>query len=368
MTFHVRIERDDLAATTAWTSRTLPAKPPTPILRGMVLDAAAGNLITSAFDYDTASSGWCSADVKDEGRVIVAGRLFADTAAKLPGRPVELELVADTLHLRCGAIKATFPTLPVGDYPALPEPPPMLAAMDAAVFADALAGVAHAADDGAAGLPVLEGIEFTGAGEELTLVAVDRYQLARVVLPWSGDDATTLVPGRQLAGLIKHLAGEIEFGWEGGLFSVTSSGRSATLRVLADKFPAVASFFADDKPAVIFVDCGELADAIKRAQTFLADKAPIILTVTDGEMVVSAADEASLTDAIAATLDGPPIEVAVKPGYILNALAALRSPMVRISATTATKAIRLDPATAVGDGPSPTRACIVMPVDRNKAK
>ena len=47
-----RVERDVLADAVAWAARSLPARPPVPVLAGLMLDAreSGGGLVLSSFD------------------------------------------------------------------------------------------------------------------------------------------------------------------------------------------------------------------------------------------------------------------------------------------------------------------------------
>ena len=53
-----RVERDVLAEAVAWAARSLPARPPVPVLAGLMLSAdtdAAGRLVLSSFDYEVSA-------------------------------------------------------------------------------------------------------------------------------------------------------------------------------------------------------------------------------------------------------------------------------------------------------------------------
>ena len=47
-----RVERDVLADAVAWTARSLPARPPAPVLAGLLLHAEGGLPTVSGFDYE----------------------------------------------------------------------------------------------------------------------------------------------------------------------------------------------------------------------------------------------------------------------------------------------------------------------------
>ena len=120
-----RVERDVLAEAVAWAARSLPARPPVPVLAGLMLDAREGaaGLVLSSFDYEVSARVEIAADISEPGVALVSGRLLADISRSLPDRPVEVTTDASKVVLTCGSSRFTLLTLPVEDYPALPEMP-----------------------------------------------------------------------------------------------------------------------------------------------------------------------------------------------------------------------------------------------------
>ena len=83
-----RVERDVLAEAVSWVARGLPARPPVPVLSGILLVAdAEGTVTLSAFDYEVSAKITIAADVAEPGTVLVLGRLLADISRNLPARP-----------------------------------------------------------------------------------------------------------------------------------------------------------------------------------------------------------------------------------------------------------------------------------------
>src|SRR6058998_1235719 len=205
----LRVERDALADAVTWTARSLPARPPMQVLLGLLLEVGEEGLAVSAFDYEVSSRIELPATVAEAGRVLVPGRLLADIVRSLPAQPVDLRLEGARVVLTCGAARFTLPTLPVDDYPALPDMPTTTGSLESDVFAAAVAQVAIAAgrDDT---LPVLTGVRIEIEGEQLTLAATDRYRLAVRTMRWQPEDsaisAVALVPSRTLADTAKALA------------------------------------------------------------------------------------------------------------------------------------------------------------------
>src|SRR5215472_6803945 len=127
------VERDPLAEAVAWVARALPSRPVLPVLSGLLLQAAADGLTLSCFDYEVSARISIDADVAEPGTVLVPGRL-----------PVEID-DKDDVTLTCGPASFSLVTLPVGEYPRLPELPRLAGTVDGGVFATAIGQVTPAA-------------------------------------------------------------------------------------------------------------------------------------------------------------------------------------------------------------------------------
>ena len=88
----LRVDRDVLAEAVTWTARSVPARPPVPVLAGVRLEATRASLILASFDYEVSARCEVAAEVEEEGVVLVSGRLLADIAKALPSKPVDLEV------------------------------------------------------------------------------------------------------------------------------------------------------------------------------------------------------------------------------------------------------------------------------------
>ncbi|MER6762458.1 DNA polymerase III subunit beta, partial [Amycolatopsis sp. NPDC000746] len=210
----IRVERDGLADAVAWVARSLPSRPPVPVLGGVLLDAGADGesdaLTVSGFDYEVSATVGVPATIADGGRLLVSGRLLADITKALPAQPVEISVDGARATITCGSARFSLPTMPVEDYPQLPSQPAHAGELTGDVFGQAVTQVATAAgkDDT---LPMLTGMRLEISGETLTLVATDRFRLAMREFTWKPaeglSDAAVLVPARTLAEAAKTLGG-----------------------------------------------------------------------------------------------------------------------------------------------------------------
>ena len=203
-----RVDRDVLADAVAWAARSLPVRPSVPVLAGLLIEAGHEGLELSTFDYETSARATLAAEVADEGRALVSGRLLADICRSLPAKPVDMVLEGPRVSLTCGSARFTLQTLPVEDYPTLPAMPQATGTVRSDVFAHAVSQAVTAAgrDDM---LPVLTGVRLEIDGSRISLLATDRFRLSQRELDWSprtpDESMAALVPAKVLGDTARSL-------------------------------------------------------------------------------------------------------------------------------------------------------------------
>ena len=204
-----RVGREALGEAVAWVARALTSRPVVPVLSGLLLRADGDGLTLSCFDYEVSARMRIEADVEEAGTALVPGRLLAEITRSLPALDVEVASDADMVGLSCGSAEFTLVSLPLEEYPALPEQPAPAGTVDGGVLAVAAAQVVPAAsrDDT---LPMLTAVCLEIDGETLTLAATDRYRLAVREVSWvpavPGLRAAAMVPARTLADVARTMA------------------------------------------------------------------------------------------------------------------------------------------------------------------
>jgi DNA polymerase III subunit beta len=372
-----RVERDVLAEAVAWAARSLPARPPVPVLAGLMLDASesGAGLVLSSFDYEVSARVEISADISEPGVALVSGRLLADIARSLPDRPVEVSTDASKVVVTCGSSRFTLLTLPVEDYPALPEMPGASGSLRGDSFAAAVAQVAVAAgrDDT---LPVLTGVRLEIEGEKITMAATDRYRLAVRDLAWapeqSGLEVVALVPARTLSDTAKALsaADKVTVALHSstttgdGLVGFEGAGRRSTSRLLDGEFPKYRSLLPAESAARATVSTSALVESVRRVALVAERNTPIRLSFTAGEVTLEAGtgDEAQASESLDATLDGDDISIAFNPGYLLDGLGALDGSFAELRFTASTRPAVIAGKGAAEDTADDTYRYLLMPV------
>ncbi|OLR95525.1 DNA polymerase III subunit beta [Actinokineospora bangkokensis] len=371
----IRVERDGLADAVAWVARSLPSRPPVPVLGGVLLDAGsadgADGLTVSGFDYEVSATVGVPATVADGGRTLVSGRLLADITKSLPAQPVEISVDGARVAISCGSARFSLPTMPVDDYPQLPAMPQHAGELAGEVFGQAVSQVAVAAgkDDT---LPMLTGVRVEITGDKLTLVATDRFRLAMREFDWkpSGDveDAAVLVPARTLADAAKALGSagrtvELALSPTDGLLGLSGSGRRTTSRLLDAEFPRYRQLLPSEQTSSAVIAVSALVEAIKRVSLVAERGTQVRLEFADGVLRLSAGgeDEGSAEEELPVEFTGEPVTIAFNPGYLQDGLAALHSDRAELSFTTPNRPALVKPVGAEGEV-TPGYLYLLMPV------
>lgn len=355
VTVKIRVEREALADAVAWVARSLPNRPTAPILAGMLLEADADGLTLSSFDSTTSAKVTLPAQVSDEGQVLVSGRLLSDIARSLPNKPVDLNADHSKVELTCGSARFTLQTLPVDEYPTLPDMPTQTGTVDASVFEKAVGQVFVAAGRDEL-LNVFTGVKMEIDGENLSLLATDRYRMALKELTWNpaspGLEGNVLVPGKVLADTAKSMTSgesvtislsttEAEGeGLAGFVGEGTKGSREATTRLLSQAFPKVRHLMDVQATVGVRVDTAALLAAVKRVALVAERNTPLRMRINEDHVTLEAAtgDQAQAVEAIDAQVEIVGDEQSItdagfNPHYLLDALTALDAPYAHFSFT-----------------------------------
>ncbi|WP_315093057.1 DNA polymerase III subunit beta [uncultured Cellulomonas sp.] len=369
-----RVDRDVLADAVTWTARSLPTRPPVPVLAGVRLEAdTTGTVQLSSFDYEVSARSQIPADVSEAGTVLVSGRLLAEISRSLPDKPVDVVLEGTKVVVTCGASRFTLLTMPVEDYPNLPVMPPTTGTVDGDELTHAVAQVSVAAsrDDT---LPLLTGVRVEIEGEKVTLLATDRYRLALRELTWkpSSPDISTvaLVRARTLSDAAKSLgnAGSVTVALSTGsgvdMIGFEAAGRQTTSLLVDGDYPAVRRLFPDETPIHAVVNTHALADAAKRVSLVAERNTPIRLSFSEGQVVLDAGqgDDAQASEALEATLVGEDISVAFNPQFLLDGLGALTTTFVRLSFTHPNKPVEFTGQETLDGEDNPEYRYLLVPI------
>jgi DNA polymerase-3 subunit beta len=337
--------RDVLSEAVSFAVKLLPQRTTLPILSGVLISSSDTGIVLSSFDYEVSAQTEIAADVEEPGTILVSGRLLAEIASKLPNAPVRFSTDESRISVTCGSASFTLLSMPVEEYPTLPQISEQSGLVPSADFAEAVAQVSVAAsrDDVT---PVITGVQLEIADNRLSLVATDRYRVAVREIDWDGSDggtdaATALVPARTLQEIGKTLghSGTISVSIaskdDRELIAFTAEKKTVTSLLIKGNFPPVKRLFPDTVDNYAVINTGELMEAVRRVSLVLEREAALRFTFNADGLKLEAigSEQAQASEAIDALLNGEDTVVSLKPQFLLDGLTAVHSEFVRISFT-----------------------------------
>ena len=273
-------------------SRAAASKSPIPALEGLLLQAS-DRLTVTGYDLKKGIYTQLEAEVKEQGSVVVGARLFGEMIRRLPDGIVTISTdINNNVNVKCGKSEFNFMGISPEDYPEMPVvdgvnnialPQKILGSMiNQTIFA--------VADNDMR--PIYTGTLFDIEGEELTLVSVDGYRLAKRSEKLESakmENCSFVVPGSALAD-IERICGDseelvkISVGAKHISFSI---GETVVVsRRLEGEFLNYKKSIPESFKYTVKVDRGEFMSAIDRVALIVSERntSPVRMSFNDGNI------------------------------------------------------------------------------------
>lgn len=326
----LQAEQAELANAVRWIARHIPNKSTQPTDLSVLLTAEGDHLTVAYSSGEVTASAVVDAHIIDPGKASVSGKVLADILGALPQVQVEISGGEEGVEIAAASNDFHLQSLDVHSYPALPLMPALSGRVAADVFAAAIAHVAPAMDASGA-LPEMTGIRLQPRGEQLQVMATDRYRVAVEYIPWeqTGDAVEALLPGQALVDIAKTAGtvDAVDLALTAGMAGVQVGNRSSVSRVLpVGKFSRVDTAFPKEFTATVTCDADEFREAVRRISLLLEGPQAIELAIRADDMLIQAPRgvEATGTSRIGCHLDGSStFDVAFNPRRLLDGLASI---------------------------------------------
>ncbi|MBF4606638.1 DNA polymerase III subunit beta [Curtobacterium sp. VKM Ac-1393] len=341
------VNRDVFSEAVSFAVKLLPQRTTLPILSGVLIHADGDRLTLSSFDYEVSAQTSISAQIDDPGTVLVSGRLLNDIASRLPNAPVTFTTEDSKISVSCGSAHFTLLSMPVEEYPTLPEIGPQTGVIPGDAFSEAVSQVAVAAsrDDVT---PVITGVQLEVGDNDVSLIATDRYRVAVRTIQWdsgrSGGETETLhalVPARTLQevgrtfGSASTVSVSISGNSDRELIAFHADDKTVTSLLIKGNYPPVRRLFPENVNDHAVINTAELVEAVRRVSLVLEREAALRFSFTVDGLTLEAigSEQAQASESISALLTGEETVVSLKPAFLLDGLNAVHSEFVRISFT-----------------------------------
>lgn len=271
-------------------SRAAASKSPIPALEGLLIQAEDKITVTG---YDLKKGIYTSleADIDEQGSIVVGARLFGEMIRRLPDGMVTISSdMNNNVNVKCGKSEFNFMGIGPDDYPEMPAvdgvnnialPQKILGSMiNQTIFAVADNDVR----------PIYTGTLFDIDGNELTLVSVDGYRLAKrreKLESAQMENCSFVVPGTALTD-IERICGDedelvkISVGSKHISFSI--GGTVVITRRLDGEFLNYKKSIPESFKYVVKVERSEFMSTIDRVSLIVSERnsSPVRMSFNDG--------------------------------------------------------------------------------------
>lgn len=355
-----QVEYDTFTEAVTWVARTIPNRPAIPVLAGMKITAKEEEVITlGSRDSDISSHIEIDGEVLDAGEILVNGKLLADICRNLPNKAITFSLEDNKLEIECGTTRFSMKIMTMDDYSELPEMPEIIGKVDGSIWEEAVSQVSIAAshDDT---LPMLVSICIEISGNQISLLATDRYRLALRELAWEAKEENLekriLVRSARLLEIAKSLGSSsvnihLDSLENPSLLGFSAAGKQNTVQLTDGEYPQVRSLFPTEVEGSASVDREEMLNAIKRSRLVVEKNSAVRLSLQPEELVIEAGqgEVAQASEVIGAKLAGEEIKLAFNPVFLQDALSVIKEENMHLSYTQATKPVVISGENAKGE-------------------
>jgi DNA polymerase-3 subunit beta len=332
------LSQPELSRLAGLAGNVVPGKSTLPILSTLLVKADKEGIVIAATDLDISIQLKAEAAVENPGAVAVPARRFAEIVRKLEAVDVQLETTDGVLGIRCGRASFRIPTMPVEDYPKLPETREIETfAAPAGVLKSMIRRTRFAVSTDLA-RPSMNGIYMEMDAKRLSMVATDGHRLAFCErdqdLPVASNKGVIL-PAKALDQLLRLLPdeGELEMGiGESQAFFRTGNIGFFT-RLIEGPFPNYQQVVPKGNEREMTLSRDRLLEATDRVSTLAASLATKqIKLVLDSDLLVlevASAEIGQAREELEASYQGQGMSIGYNATYLLDILKHLGSEEVR---------------------------------------
>lgn len=305
-------------------------------LAGVLIRAEAGAVELQATDMEIGIRVQVEASAEREGAVVLPGRLLLDVVRSLPKDELTLEhrTAEHDVEVVSGASKFHLRTLPLEDFPKLPEPAGAATMhVPAGAFVETVGRVARAASRDET-RPHLTGVLVSASGQELRMVATDSYRLSvkETTLDKAVDgELEANVPARTLQELSRVAtaggAEEIEITPLENQVIFNLGSVVISSRLVEGRFPNYRQLLPESYEHELNVNAAELLDVVRRISLLAQKNAPLRFAFSDGALEVSAQtpDVGEASESLPVPFKGETLEIGFNPEFFRDGLEVAES-------------------------------------------
>ena len=334
----------------ATTGKVINSKNTLPILDYFLMELSGNELKVTTSDLETSLVGKIQVDnVEEEGSVAAPAKLMLDVLKECSEMPLTLEVNNYNweIVISWNSGQSSVPGANPVSYPQTHElsEDKTEVSLDVDVLVNGINKTIFAtADDELR--PVMNGVYFNLAENELTCVATDAHKLVKYGVECAcGVKAAFILP-KKPANLLKNLLlkedGEVKMTFDQKNVVFELSNSTLVCRLIEGAYPNYNVVIPQANPNKLLVDRIGLLNAIKRVAVCSNPTTNLIrLNIRDNKVVLAAQDinfAISANETLSCSYEGAPIEIGFKSTFLVEILSNLETPTILVELADSSRA------------------------------
>jgi DNA polymerase III subunit beta len=360
------ITREKLQEGLAAVAGSIPTRTTLPVLANLLLETESDGVRLSGTDLDTAVSILVPAEVTEQGSITAPAKKLQEIAREMPPAPVSIATQGDAITITSGRSRFRLNGLPKDEFPAFPsvsfENSWKLSGKE---LHQLISHVAFAVSTEET-RPILNGVYWELAENEMRMVATNGHRLAKMILPRQGDaGAGELIVHPRALGQVQKLFGsdvEVEVARSENHLGFRGAGVQIFTRLIEGPYPNYEQVIPKDNDKTLIVEKAALTGAIRRMAIVASDQTHRIRLSLGGPMMkfsVQTPDLGEAAEELPVEFEGEPLEIGFNANYLLELLRYMPTDEVKMSFKAPERAATMEP---VGNEDTPELLCLVMPL------
>lgn len=366
---NITVRTDLLVHAINYVSKAVSPRTIIPILSGIKFDATEEGVTLTASDSDISISYHIPLEDEDEinvtlheaGKIVLPAKFITDMIKKLPAEHVTIHVQAHLLtSITSGSVEYHLHGLNADEYPRLPQIDEELSfTVPSMLLKNVIRQVAFAASTSES-RPILTGIQWNLADNDLTFIATDSHRLAKsgIVIQNNSETKTqsVVVPVRSLNELNKILEDNqdpVEILVSGSQLLLRAKHLLFYSRLLEGNYPETSRIIPQTFKTKIVVNTKHLQDALERASLIvIKDRNNVVKVSTldnnEIEIYSFSPEIGKLSETVPLVkIEGEELKISFNAKFMIDALKVIDSPTVELSFNGATSPFLIHPE---GDG------------------
>lgn len=336
-------------------SRVINNKNSLPILDNFLFQLEGNTLTMTASDIETTLITSMELETAEgNGKVAVASRLLLDTLREFSDQPLNFNINDSNLAMVITSANGSYNFIGQNgdEYPKLPQLGEEVKTLSLPV-STLSSGISKTlfctADDELR--PVMNGIYFDIAAENLTLVATDAHKLVRYKTTYTsasveGEETVNFILPKKPANMLKNIlpkeSGEVEISFDNKNAHFKLANYTMICRQVEGRFPNYNGVIPKSNPYKIIIDRVTLLNALKRVSVFANQASNLVkLAFNNNQIHISAQDidfSISAEETISCQFEGDPIKIGFKSSFLIEILGNINASDIVMEMSDASRA------------------------------